>query len=104
MVCNCLTALEFKLAFIKCFWQYIILKVFHHNKSVAIVLRLSHLTGAALTVDCICACILNTEMGIARVQFLVAGVLWVMCWNGQKAIGQSVGMLLPYQTIRQDSD
>jgi len=68
------------------------------------VLKLSHLTSAALTVDCICACILETEMGIARLQFLVAGVLWVMYWSGQKAIGQSVGMLLLYQTIRQDSD
>ena len=71
---------------------------------VTIVVKLNHLTSAALTVDCICACILNTEMGIARVQFLVAGVLWVMCWNGQEAIGQSVGMLVSYQTIRQDRD
>ena len=34
-----------------------------------------------------------TEMGIARLRLLVAGILWVMCWSGQKANGQQ-GMLV----------
>ena len=32
-------------------------------------------------------------MGIARLQFLVACMLWVMCWSGQRANGQSIGTL-----------
>ena len=32
-------------------------------------------------------------MGIARLRLLVAYILWVMCWSGQKANGQQ-GMLV----------
>jgi len=30
----------------------------------------------------------TTDMGIASLWLLVAGILWVMCWSGQKANGQ----------------
>jgi len=32
-------------------------------------------------------------MEIARLRLLVTGILWVMCWSGQKANGQQ-GMLV----------
>ena len=35
----------------------------------------------------------TTEMEIARLRLVVAGILWVMCWSGQKANGQQ-GMLV----------
>ena len=37
-------------------------------------------------------CVFTTEMEIARLWLLVAGMLWVGCWSGQNANGQ--GMLL----------
>ena len=35
-------------------------------------------------------CVFTTEMGIARLWLLVAGMLWVMCWSGRMANGQSM--------------
>ena len=35
----------------------------------------------------------TTEMEIPRLWLVVAGILWVMCWSGQKANGQQ-GMLI----------
>jgi len=37
--------------------------------------------------------VFTTEMDIAWLWLLVAGILWVMCWSGRKANGQQ-GMLI----------
>ena len=52
------------------------------------------MASAAAAVDCLCVCVFTTEMGIARLWFLVVGMLWVMCWSGRNANGQ--GMSLSY--------
>jgi len=38
--------------------------------------------------------VFTTEMGISKLWRLVAGMLWVLCWGGQNANGQSTLLTL----------
>ena len=38
----------------------------------------------------LCILIFTTEMGTIRLQLLIFGMLWVMCWNEQKAYGRGI--------------
>jgi len=49
------------------------------------------LTSAALIVDCLCMYVFTAGMERVKLWLVVACILWVMCWSGQKANGQ--GML-----------
>ena len=61
---------------------------------------MDHLTSTALTVDCLCVCVFTAEMGIARLWLLVAGMLWVLCWSGQRANGQSGKYIAEILSVR----